>query len=51
MVITKMLFQVDEYEEKNEKKSEENILICKGVKFYARKDEDAFFDWIKKLIV
>ena len=27
----------------------ENILICKGVRFYCRKDEDAFFEWIKKI--
>lgn len=26
----------------------ENILICKAVKFHCRKDEDAFFEWIKK---
>jgi hypothetical protein len=31
------------------KNLEENILICKGVRFYASKDEDAFFDWIKKI--
>ena len=28
---------------------QENILICKAVKFYCRKDEDAFFEWIKKI--
>ncbi|MCL4361555.1 hypothetical protein M1446_04355 [Candidatus Dependentiae bacterium] len=28
---------------------DENILICKAVKFYARRDEDAFFEWIKKI--
>jgi hypothetical protein len=28
---------------------QENILICKSVKFYCRKDEDAFFEWIKKI--
>jgi len=27
----------------------ENILICKGVEFCSLKDEDAFFEWIKKL--
>ena len=27
----------------------EVILICKGVRFYALKDEDAFFEWIKKI--
>jgi len=26
-----------------------NYLICKRVKFYALKDEDAFFEWIKKI--
>lgn len=31
------------------KNIEENILICKSVKFYCRKDEDAFFEWIKKI--
>lgn len=25
------------------------ILTCKKVTFYARKDEDAFFEWIKKI--
>lgn len=25
------------------------VLICKGITFYARKDEDAFFEWIKKI--
>ncbi len=25
------------------------ILICKSVRFYANKDEDAFFEWIKKI--
>lgn len=29
--------------------SKENILICKSVIFYAPKDEDAFFEWIKKI--
>ena len=28
---------------------QKNILICKAVKFYCRKDEDAFFEWIKKI--
>lgn len=27
----------------------ENVLICKSVKFYCPKDEDAFFEWIKKI--
>ena len=27
----------------------ETILICKSVKFYSFKDEDAFFEWIKKI--
>lgn len=26
-----------------------NILICKNVQFYCNKDEDAFFEWIKKI--
>ncbi len=26
------------------------ILECKRVKFYAPHDEDAFFEWIKKII-
>ena len=30
-------------------KKKENILLCKGVIFYALKDEDAFFEWIKKI--
>lgn len=25
------------------------ILICKTIKYYSRKDEDAFFEWIKKI--
>ena len=28
---------------------EKNILVCKSVKFYCRKDEDAFFEWINKI--
>jgi hypothetical protein len=28
---------------------EEIILICTAVKFYCPKDEDAFFEWIKKI--
>ena len=28
---------------------EENILTCTAVKFYCLKDEDAFFEWIKKI--
>lgn len=31
------------------KNKKENILICDGVKFYCKKDEDAFFEWIKKI--
>lgn len=29
--------------------SEQIILECKSVKFYSHKDEDAFFEWIKKI--
>ena len=25
-----------------------NYLTCKNIKFYSRKDEDAFFEWIQK---
>lgn len=25
------------------------FLVCKKVRYYARKDEDAFFEWIKKI--
>jgi len=25
------------------------FLVCKGVIFYSNKDEDAFFEWIKKI--
>jgi hypothetical protein len=25
------------------------ILICSAVRFYCKKDEDAFFEWIKKI--
>ncbi len=25
------------------------IIICRSVKYYSRKDEDAFFEWIKKI--
>ena len=28
---------------------DDNILICRGARFYARKDEDAFFEWIEKI--
>ena len=28
---------------------QENILVCTAVKFYCLKDEDAFFEWIKKI--
>lgn len=27
----------------------QNSLICKRVRFYTGKDEDAFFEWIKKI--
>jgi hypothetical protein len=27
----------------------DNVLVCKRVRFYALKDEDAFFEWIKKI--
>ncbi|MGA9530666.1 MAG: hypothetical protein WBQ73_02135 [Candidatus Babeliales bacterium] len=27
----------------------DNVLVCKKVKFYCHKDEDAFFNWIKKI--
>lgn len=26
-----------------------NYLTCKSVRFYGQKDEDAFFEWIKKI--
>lgn len=26
-----------------------SVLVCKAVRFYCRKDEDAFFEWIKKI--
>lgn len=26
-----------------------NILICTSIIYYSRKDEDAFFEWIKKI--
>ena len=30
--------------------NDENIiLICKKIKFYSQKDEDAFFEWVKKI--
>ena len=28
---------------------DDDRLLCKQVKFYARKDEDAFFEWIEKI--
>jgi hypothetical protein len=31
------------------KNKEENILVCSSVRFFCRKDEDAFFEWIKKI--
>ena len=30
-------------------KSNDIILVCDSVRFYSRKDEDAFFEWIKKI--
>ena len=37
--------------EKDKNKSVDNkvVLTCKSVMFYSSKDEDAFFEWIKKL--
>ncbi len=29
--------------------NKENILTCKAIMFYARKDEDALFEWIKRI--
>jgi len=29
--------------------SDDNVLVCKKVSFYALKDEDAFFAWIKNI--
>ncbi|MGA9530667.1 MAG: hypothetical protein WBQ73_02140 [Candidatus Babeliales bacterium] len=31
------------------KPTSDNILVCETVKFYCYKDEEAFFDWIKKI--
>src|SRR5438552_13679104 len=31
------------------KNKKENTLACKGVRFYGKKDEDAFFELIKKI--
>lgn len=31
------------------KNNKENILICKSVRYFCNKDEDAFFEWIKKI--
>lgn len=31
---------------KNKKKP---VLVCEGVRFFCNKDEDAFFEWIKKI--
>jgi len=36
-------------EHKMNSSKQENILICKAVRFYCSKDEDAFFEWIKKI--
>jgi hypothetical protein len=30
-------------------KTKENILICKSPRFFCYKDEEAFFEWIKKI--
>ncbi len=30
-------------------KTKENILTCKSPRFFCYKDEEAFFEWIKKL--
>ncbi len=30
-------------------KKNKNTLTCKGVRFYSPKDEDAMFEWIKKI--
>ncbi len=30
-------------------KKNEIVLVCKGVKFGSEHDEDAFFEWIKKI--
>ena len=29
--------------------SKNNILVCKSVRYFCNKDEDAFFEWIKKI--
>ena len=29
--------------------SNENILVCKAVRFFCLKDEDAFLEWIEKI--
>ena len=31
------------------KNNDENVLVCKSVRFFCNKDEDAFFEWIKKI--
>lgn len=36
-------------EEKDKAMKGQIVLTCKRVKFYAPKDEDAFFEWIKKI--
>src|SRR3990172_3583772 len=47
MEVMKMLCQVDEY---GGKMNEINkMLICRGIKYYSRKDENVFFEWIKKI--
>lgn len=34
---------------KKMKNKNEIVLLCKGVRFFCLKDEDAFFEWIKKI--
>jgi hypothetical protein len=34
---------------KQKNSTKENILICKRVTYHSRKDEDAFFEWLKKI--
>jgi hypothetical protein len=49
MVTIKILFQEVANVEKNNTTDHAVYLTCKGVRFCARKDEDAFFEWIKKI--
>src|SRR5436190_4072990 len=46
MAVIKMLCLEDAFLEKKNKIIQ---LICKEVKFYALKDEDAFFEWLTKI--